>query len=133
MTEQLQCWRCGEHLPETSGSATVGSVIGRLDQCPACSNYLHVCRMCQFYDPQVAEACREDDAEEVKDKQKANFCDYFKPSSGAFDAQGAAAADKAKSELDALFGDAPAAGDTGNDPAAEDDPLAAARKLFDES
>jgi hypothetical protein len=31
----------------------------------------------------VAKQCRETVAEEVKDKERANFCDYFKPRAGA--------------------------------------------------
>jgi len=129
------CWRCGESL------AKLSLPFGRADQCPACSNHLHVCRMCSFYDPAVAEACREDDAEEVKEKEKPNFCDYFKPSADVWNAAASAEETKARNELDALFGEASAAdsgGSSGRDSDAEaglpdDDPQAAARKLFEES
>ena len=36
--------------------------------------------MCDYYDPRLTDACAEDDALEVQEKSKANFCDYFKPS-----------------------------------------------------
>jgi hypothetical protein len=52
----------------------------------------------------VAKHCRETVAEEVKDKERANFCDYFKPKAGAYSAVSTDAAVKAQSELDALFG-----------------------------
>jgi len=40
----------------------------------------------------------------VKDKQAANFCDYFRPTPSAYRPEALSAADKAKAELEALFG-----------------------------
>jgi hypothetical protein len=60
--------------------------------------------MCRSYDPRIAKKCREDDAEEVKDKDQANFCDYFRPRPGAFDSALAAAEQKARDQLSGLFG-----------------------------
>ena len=71
MTDSLQCYRCGNSLDALT------LPISREDQCPACTVYVHCCRMCEFYDPSIAEQCREDDAEAVKDKENANFCDFF--------------------------------------------------------
>jgi hypothetical protein len=34
--------------------------------------------MCQFYDVKAYNECRESQADRVQDKEKANFCDYFK-------------------------------------------------------
>jgi hypothetical protein len=34
--------------------------------------------MCQFYDVKAYNECREPQADRVKDKEIANFCDYFK-------------------------------------------------------
>ena len=66
--------------------------------------------MCIYYDPAVTKACREDDAEEVKEKERANFCDYFKPSADAFVPGFKAATASAEAQLSSLFGDdAPAA------------------------
>jgi hypothetical protein len=45
--------------------------------CPRCRGDLRACRQCRFYDPAVADACRETEAERVADKTRANFCDYF--------------------------------------------------------
>jgi len=100
MSDTLQCFRCGASLEALS------LPLSRQDQCPQCANYLHVCRMCEFYDPQVARQCREDDAEEVMDKEKPNFCDWFKPATGRFDQSGASAQSHAEQQLAALFGDA---------------------------
>lgn len=38
--------------------------------------------MCQFYDPKAYNECREPVAERITDKEKANYCDYFKVGSG---------------------------------------------------
>lgn len=56
------------------------------------------------YDTGVAKHCREPTAEEVRDKTRANFCDHFKPRSGAYVPPDTAAIDKARSELEKLFG-----------------------------
>ena len=69
------CWRCGHSLEELSMPP------GRLDECPECRSQLHVCRMCAFFNPEVIRACREDDADEVMEKERANFCDYFQANS----------------------------------------------------
>ena len=74
MTDELHCWRCGAVLRALS------LPLSRLDECPDCSMHLHVCRMCTHFDPGVARQCREDDAEEVRDKERDNLCDYFVPS-----------------------------------------------------
>lgn len=113
MVETLQCYRCGGSL------AALSLPLGRLDECPACTVQLHVCRMCRFYDPAVTKQCREDDAEEVREKARANFCDYFKPSTGAHDPNFVAADTKARSELDSLFGEG------GSDPGGNDSSSAA--------
>ena len=107
----MNCYRCGDSLEELS------LPFSRMDECPSCTVYLHVCRMCVFFDPSVPKQCREDDAEEVKvqDKERANFCDYFKPSDSAYDESFSAREQKAKGELSTLFGegDSSESGDDG--------------------
>lgn len=98
MAHDLVCWKCGASL------AALSLPLLRLDACTACRAELHVCRLCVEYDTSVAKHCREPTAEEVRDKERANFCDHFKPRPGAFNPSGTAAADKARSELDKLFG-----------------------------
>jgi hypothetical protein len=60
--------------------------------------------MCEFYDPSVAEKCREDDADEVKNKENANFCDYFRPITGLYDPALHLGERNAREQLDAMFG-----------------------------
>ena len=95
--EQLECWKCGESLLDML------LPLGRADECPRCNTDLHVCRLCTFYDPAVANACREPIAEHVGNKDRANFCGYFTLRAGAY--AGSAGKDAATAgALDALFG-----------------------------
>jgi hypothetical protein len=55
-----------------------------------------------FYAPTVAKQCRETVAEEVRDKQRANVCDYFSPRADAF--QKTVEPGDAQAQLAALFG-----------------------------
>lgn len=99
MSDSLVCWKCGASLED------VLIPFSRREECPDCHADLHVCRMCEFYDTSVSRSCREPIADEVRDKEKANFCGYFKPTPGAYGATDSAAAEDAKSKLAALFGD----------------------------
>ncbi len=60
--------------------------------------------MCQEFDPRSAKSCREPTVDEVKDKQRANFCDLFNPDPGAYDRDPERGARQAKNELNDLFG-----------------------------
>jgi hypothetical protein len=121
---ELSCWKCGASLAELT------LPLRRLEECRACGAELHVCRMCEFHDTAVAKSCREPVAEEVKDKTRANFCDYFRPRPGAFVAAGDAAA-RARAELETLFaGSAEPPGSATAQPSAEDEARARLEALF---
>jgi len=96
-SQALVCWRCGASL------AALSLPLRRLDVCKVCSAELHVCKMCVEYDTSYAKHCKEPIAEEVRKKDEANFCDYFKPKPGAYTAKNEAEISKAKSALDDLF------------------------------
>jgi hypothetical protein len=98
MGHGLVCWKCGASLEDYS------LPLRRLEECRACRAQLHACRMCVEYDTQYAKHCREPTAEEVRAKDQANFCDFFKPRPDAYDAGGMDAAAKARAELERLFG-----------------------------
>ena len=116
MSAEIACSRCGGSL------ATLSLPLSRQDQCPSCSVYLHVCMMCGYFDKNVAKQCREDDAEEVHEKERANFCEWFTPSSNAFDRKRDAADKKSRGDLASLFADerADSADDNSVQSAAED-------------
>jgi hypothetical protein len=102
MPDSLRCFRCGASLDKLT------LPLSRRDECPECSIHVHVCKMCQHFDAAVPKQCREDDAEEVVEKEKVNFCEWFSPSASAFDPARADKASRAQSELAALFGEASA-------------------------
>ena len=91
------CWKCRKETniekPE------------RGDECPLCHADLHVCKACEFFESGAHNDCRETSAEYVGDKERGNFCDYFRP--GTEIAAGAGGVDKAaaaKDAFNALFG-----------------------------
>ncbi|MGA8203031.1 MAG: hypothetical protein WB812_00845 [Woeseiaceae bacterium] len=99
MPHNVRCFRCGASLSDLS------LPLSRQDQCPECGMDLHVCKMCRHFDARVPRQCREDDAEEVYEKERLNFCDWFMPSEAAFDPDRKAEEDAASAALKALFDD----------------------------
>ena len=87
------CWNCGSTL----------SVLdyGRGDSCSRCGRDTRVCKGCIFYDKNSNNECREPQADRVVDKEKSNFCDYFKPSSST--GQASLSKDSLKAAAEALF------------------------------
>ena len=65
------CWKCHK---ETNIEKPV-----RGDECPSCHADLHVCKACEFYESGAHNDCHESSAEFVGDKERGNFCDYFRP------------------------------------------------------
>ncbi|MBI3897661.1 MAG: hypothetical protein HY308_05110 [Gammaproteobacteria bacterium] len=118
MAASLVCWKCGASLQ------VLPQPLSRLAECPVCKAELHVCRLCQFYDARTTRQCSEIRAEEIVNKERANFCDWFKARPNAFDVRAQAKAQTAKSTLDALFGATPPT-DADADPA-----RAAVERLF---
>ncbi len=92
--ESGKCWNCGHELGPLD--------YGRADTCKKCGRDTKTCRGCIFYDRSANNQCRESSADPVLDKERSNFCDYFKPS-GTAPSQAAAARDAMRSAADALF------------------------------
>jgi hypothetical protein len=59
--------------------------------------------MCLYFDARVPRQCREDGAEEVGGKDRLNFCEWFKPSEVAFDADRKDEEDEARVAAEDLF------------------------------
>lgn len=124
MATGLVCWKCGlsiEALPMP---------LSRLAECKYCHAWLHVCKLCEFYDIHVANQCREPVADVVKEKERANFCDYFRPRPNAHTPQDNSRAQAAQSKLDALFGLAADNNTSGVSPPAADEARAKLDELF---
>jgi len=122
---ELVCWNCGGSL------ADIPRPISRHANCSTCFEVLHCCRMCRHYESEKRPYCSHDRAEPPVVKENANFCDYFRPTN-RFVATDAERSGKAKSDLDALFGD-DAVNDTDSEvtPEAEADPADPMNKLND--
>ena len=85
--------------------AQVPSPVAHGTECPSCRRILHCCRLCTFYSPDAHYGCRESIDEPVWDKEKDNFCDFFrltdKGVSGGKDSD--EEKKKARARLDSLF------------------------------
>lgn len=91
------CWKCRK---ETNIEKPV-----RGDECPHCHADLHVCKTCEFYESGAHNDCRETSAEFVSDKERSNFCDYFRASlKGPAGTSGNDKAAAARDAFNALFG-----------------------------
>ena len=51
--------------------------VGRRDECEHCGADLHSCLNCKFHDTGSYNECKENQAIVVREKERANFCDYF--------------------------------------------------------
>lgn len=93
---QVQCFKCQEVLQFVDK-------VGFRVECPKCMEDVHVCKNCEFYDPKVYNECRETSADVIREKARANFCEFFRPRAGGGDS----ALDKQKQALlsaaEALF------------------------------
>lgn len=75
--------------------------LGFREECIKCRNDLHVCKNCEFYDPKAYNECRETSADVVREKDRANYCEYFSPRKNGNSAGDEKA--RAKAAAEALF------------------------------
>jgi hypothetical protein len=86
--------------------------------------------MCVSFAPQLADQCSEDDAENVREKAQANFCDYFEPSQSAYAPGRMTGHERAQAEIETLFGNADASASPADTDCAQTDSLSDAEDLF---
>ncbi len=65
-----RCFYCGNRLK-------ISEKPTRDETCPFCDTDLKTCMNCEFYDPSRNNQCSEPMAEPVREKDRANFCEYF--------------------------------------------------------
>ena len=98
MTEKLNCWRCGQPLKDLI------LPMSRREVCAECGAEQHVCKLCTSYQLGISKCCDEERAEDVSDKESANFCDYFVPNPKAYKPAKQSNKTQAEAELANLFG-----------------------------
>ena len=52
--------------------------VHRSTACASCGKDLKICYNCHFYSKGAHNDCLESSAEPVRDKDRSNFCDYFR-------------------------------------------------------
>lgn len=65
------------HCHACRGLVTLARRPGRGDDCSHCGAELHVCLNCAWFDASLSRGCRENQADDVRDKARANFCGWF--------------------------------------------------------
>lgn len=94
MNSLMKCFFCGTEYS--------GDKIHFRDNCPSCGRDLHICHSCFFFDPHAHQQCLESVNDPVRDKERANFCEYFRPG-GKQQANGNLKSNAALEQLEALF------------------------------
>jgi len=100
MAATRHCSNCGKEW-------AFDRLPGRTETCEQCGADLKVCLNCVSYDRTVAYECRDRRAEEIAQKDRSNYCEYFDMARREFipvkDKH--AREDKARDQLKKLFGD----------------------------
>ena len=95
----MQCWKYGTEVKNVLLS------FSRYEEWSKCRADLHACLGCRHYNPSAADACREDRADFILDKDKANFCDFFTVHTKAYRHHDNAAAQTARAARAEIFGE----------------------------
>ena len=90
------CYNCGKEFEVR---------VYRNTECYSCGKDAKVCLNCKFYSPGSHWDCGENIREAVREKDRANFCDFFELSSNYKGSTGKNKEDDAKKDFDSLFGD----------------------------
>ena len=94
------CWKCGV-------VNKIENPVSRSAVCESCGADLRCCKNCAFYSPGSHYDCRENVDELVADKERANFCDYFRysASGNGVNSAGNKKSEDARKAFNSLFGD----------------------------
>jgi len=73
MDNKITCWSCKEEIE-------IEDKVTRQTLCPNCESPVKCCFNCLHYNKEAFHQCNESAiAEWVRYKEKANFCEYYKP------------------------------------------------------
>ena len=70
----MGCFSCQKNFDESLFSMSVG----RSETCSSCGSDIRCCLNCQYYEKNSEWECRENISEPVKDKERSNYCDFFR-------------------------------------------------------
>jgi hypothetical protein len=82
----MNCYNCSSDI-----EVTALKPLGFRDTCPKCDRDAHVCRNCELFDESAHHQCRESSAELVRDKERANRCEYFSARAASTSKKGSSA------------------------------------------
>lgn len=68
----MKCWACGTEVK-------FSEYVPQHEVCEKCAQYLHCCKNCEFYNERATQECEIPEIEFIAEKDKANYCDDFKP------------------------------------------------------
>lgn len=125
MSGGFSCWRCGIQLQDAE------LPVSRHSSCRSCFEPLRCCRMCRHFSEQAEGQCLHDEAEPPEEKERSNFCDFFRPGKAGFDPTRNRGTERAKNRLKSLFADAEEEAEEENDPVAEESPPDPVRSRLD--
>lgn len=70
---QFACFHC-----RTPYTWQLDTPISRRETCPQCGRDLRVCKNCRHYDASRRWECKEEITEAVREKESANYCEFFR-------------------------------------------------------
>ena len=91
-----QCYKC---KTEWNGLSQPGTK----ETCLKCGQDLHVCLNCKLYDVHKPNSCTEPEADPVQNKERFNFCDFFRFREGLVNDASVTGSDNTKTVFDKLF------------------------------
>ncbi len=77
-SKEIFCYNCKKAIPDVDPADR----IKRRQECDYCQSSLRCCLMCVFYEKSYYNECREPMADRIVDKERPNFCDFYRIRSG---------------------------------------------------
>ncbi len=96
--KQFSCHKCKKTI-------MYSDTVNIHDTCDNCKEDLHCCKNCKFYSEHEYNNCNETQAERILDKEKSNFCDFFRPNylEAASNIKDKSSKENVYKKLDSLF------------------------------
>jgi hypothetical protein len=98
MSSNWLCWQCKSAVTDQP------LPLSTYAECRDCRAQLHCCRQCQHFNPRLRVDCDEPRAESHSEREKSNFCDWFKLRREFVEPGEKAPSVNHQTELNTLFG-----------------------------